>query len=121
VTANDGSDPDTGPNDLLNFPVLTSATAGASTTQVAGGLNSIPGGTFTIQLFSSATCDPSSYGEGEVFEGGTTVTTGPGGDAAFSVTIGRSLLGRYVTATTPTALGEGGATSEFSACVPAVP
>jgi parallel beta-helix repeat protein len=117
VTPNDSADLDAGPNDLLNFPVLTSATAAGSTT-VTGTLNSVPGAAFVIQLFSSASCDPSGYGEGEVFEGWTTVTTGPGGDAGFTVTIGRSLFGRSVTATTSTSLAAGGATSEFSACIP---
>ena len=121
VTPNDATDPDTGPNDLLNFPVLTSAVANGTTTVVGGTLNSIPGADFTIQIFSSVSCDPSTYGEGEVFEGWTTVTTGSGGDGTFSATIGRNLLGRHITTTTSTSLSTGGMTSEFSACRMAVP
>jgi parallel beta-helix repeat protein len=121
VTPNDSTDPDTGPNDLLNFPDITSVVANATTTVVSGMLNSVPGVTFTIQVFSSVACDPSLYGEGEVFEGWTTVTTGTGGTGNFSATIGKNLIGRYVTATTSTGLSAGGMTSEFSACRQVVP
>ena len=41
INANDLDDPDTGSNALQNFPVLSSATCGASTT-VVGSLNSRP-------------------------------------------------------------------------------
>jgi len=116
MTPNDATDPDTGPNDLLNFPDINSVVATATTTVVSGMLNSVPGVTLTIQIFSSAACDPSSYGEGEVFEGWTTVTTGTGGTGNFSATIGKNLSGRYITATTSTELSEGGMTSEFSRC-----
>ena len=49
VTANDAKDPDTGPNGLQNFPVLTSA----SETRIEDRLNSRPGRNFTIQFFSN--------------------------------------------------------------------
>jgi parallel beta-helix repeat protein len=117
VTANDPQDTDTGPNDLLNFPVLTSAVGSTTGTTVEGTLSSIPGATFAIQVFSNASCDPSGYGEGEVFEGMTTVTTdSPGGNGSFTVTLPGDLTGRFVTATTSTSLTTGGMTSEFSAC-----
>ena len=117
VTANDAGDVDSGANDLLNFPVLTSAVGGTASTAVAGTLNSIPGATFTIQFFSSASCDASGHGEGEVLEGATTVvTSSPSGSGSFTVALPRSLTGRFVTATTSTSLTAGGMTSEFSAC-----
>ena len=36
VTANDADDADSGPNTLLNFPLIRSVTAGAGTTHIVG-------------------------------------------------------------------------------------
>ena len=63
VTPNDAGDGDTGANDLQNFPVLTGAVSTGSTTGIAGTLDSRPNITYTVELFSGATCDASGYGE----------------------------------------------------------
>lgn len=66
VTTNDDKDADTGPNTLQNFPVLTSA----STTRIEGRLNSRPGRTFTVQLFSNPAPNfPTGFGKGKTFLG----------------------------------------------------
>ncbi|HEX8999786.1 MAG TPA: putative Ig domain-containing protein, partial [Blastocatellia bacterium] len=65
VTANDGQDGDTGPNELQNFPMLTLATHAL----VTGTLNSKPNTSYLIQVFVHAGCDASGNGEGSVFLG----------------------------------------------------
>ena len=107
VTLNDRKDPDAGSNKLQNFPVITSAT----TTKVAGKLNSRPGKRFTIQLFSNPQPNfPTGFGEGETFLGQKRVTTNRKGKATFSFTTTLS-ANQVVTATATDASGN---TSEFS-------
>ena len=117
VTANDTDDPDTGPNNLQNFPRIGSATRAASNLTVSGTLNSTPSQSFTIQCFLAAS-DPSGHGEGRSLLAQTTATTNAGGDASFTCagTVGFLAPGQTVTATaTNTATGD---TSEFSQNVP---
>ena len=107
-TANDPMDPDTGPNNLQNFPVLTSAKTG-STTTIRGTLNSTPNTTFNVQLFSN----PSGTDEGKKLIGQKSVTTDGSGDASFSYSPQSKVeLGQNITAT---ATSPGGDSSEFSA------
>lgn len=110
--ANDPGDADTGPNDLQNFPVLTSATTSTSSTTLRGALNSTPSKTFQIQFFSN----PAGTDEGETLIGETSVTTNANGDASFEfVTSNPTAVGQNITATaTGSATGN---TSEFSAPV----
>jgi hypothetical protein len=122
-TLNDlGSPPDQdlGANDLQNFPDLTSATGFLSITRVTGTLSSTPGTTFTIQVFASAACDSSTYGEGATFLGSFPVTTNGSGTATFTnqtlPTGGTGNQSISATATDPN-----GNTSEFEQCVMAVP
>ncbi|MCA9193868.1 MAG: hypothetical protein KDB03_18985 [Planctomycetales bacterium] len=99
VTPNDFGDSDAGPNNLQNYPVLTS-TIGGSTTQVAGTLNSLPNTSFLIDFYANTVVDPSGYGEGERWLGVTMVTTDANGDAAFSVTLAAATSpGEYITST----------------------
>jgi CSLREA domain-containing protein len=103
----DSKDPDTGPNNLQNFPVITSpvTTTGTATT-IKGTLNSRPRKTFTIQFFSN----PAGADEGKTYLGQVNVKTNKKGNASFNV------LGPAVTAgdeITTTATGADG-TSEFS-------
>ena len=92
--------------------VITSAT----TTAVAGTLNSTANTTFSIEFFRNGSCDPSGFGEGETLLSTFEVTTNGAGDAPFALTVGLS-AGQFVTAT---ATDPAGNTSEFSACI-AVP
>src|SRR5205085_7129172 len=86
VTANDTGDPDTGPNNLQNFPVLTSAVRSSATgiTTVTGSLNGTPSHEFTIQLFL-ADGDSSHHGRGVQLVGGRTTTTNSEGDRASAI------------------------------------
>jgi hypothetical protein len=122
VTANDSCDGDTGPNDLQNLPVLTSAFSSAATTTITGTLNSTTGHTFRIEFFVNSECDPSGFGEGQIPLGSTEVfDSGKDCNVGFTFTVGRGLpAGQFVT-TTATDVTLGAAnfndTSEFSQCL----
>src|SRR5882724_5662857 len=60
-TLNDTGDADTGPNNLQNFPVLTSAILGSGTV-VQGTLNSQSGETYRVEFFASPIADVSGFG-----------------------------------------------------------
>jgi CSLREA domain-containing protein len=107
-TSNDPGDADTGPNNLQNFPVLSSAKTKKGTTTIKGKLNSTPNKTFTIQFFS----DLSGQDEGKKFIGSKSVATDSNGNASFTFVPTRAVpAGQNVTAT---ATHPGGSTSEFS-------
>jgi hypothetical protein len=120
VTANDPQDPDTGPNNLQNFPVITSVTPGAGSVTIQGTLNSLPSTSFEILFFNSPACDPSGNGEGQTFLGTQGVTTDASGNAAFNVVLPVSVPGgSVITATGLFIVGGKGflaESSEFSAC-----
>src|SRR5437763_2162958 len=100
VTPNDPQDPDDGANNLQNFPVLQTATAGGGTTTVKGTLNSTPHTTFRVEFFASPPADPSGYGEGARFLGAVAATTNATGNASFPARLPVSVpVGQVVTAT----------------------
>jgi len=113
-TPNDPMDADDGANGLQNTPVLLAAQCVAGGLQVAGTLASEPSRAYTIEVFATPTCDPSGFGQGEVFLGSTPVTTDAQGSAAFLVGLPPVPAGWVVSATATSE--PGGATSEFSAC-----
>lgn len=114
VTPNDDDDPDTGANNLQNFPVLTTASVDGNTT-IEGVLNSTASTQFTVQFFANTACDPSGFGEGRTYLATDTTTTDGAGDAAISVTVAGDLTGQFITAT---ATDPDDNTSEFSNCIP---
>ena len=120
VDANDADDPDSGANDLQNFPVLTGATSSpAQGTRIRGTVDTAHANrAFRIEFFSNAACD-GTHGEGGNYLGFGTVTTEAAGDGDFSVTVPTAFgNGDAITATaTDTVLGQ---TSEFSACITGV-
>ena len=99
VTVNDTLDPDSGPNGLQNYPVITSAHS--STRNITGSLNSTPGQNFVIEFFASVGCDPSHHGEGEIYLGSTNVATNATtGNASFNIVVPASfVIGSDITAT----------------------
>jgi uncharacterized repeat protein (TIGR01451 family)/CSLREA domain-containing protein len=115
VTGNDPGDPDSGPNNLQNSPIITSASSVTTTSSnIQGTLNSAPSTTFTIEFFSNNSCDPLGSGEGQELLGSTSATTNPSGNASFNVTLPASPSeGPFITAT---ATDPAGNTSEFSQC-----
>ena len=65
VTPNDAGDIDSGPNNLQNFPVITSASTGGGNATLSGTLNSAANTTYRIEFFANATCDAAGNGEGQ--------------------------------------------------------
>ncbi len=117
VTANDAGDGDTGDNDLLNYPVITSATEAGGTVTVTFDLD-VPAGTYRVEFFDNTAADGSGYGEGETFLSAATVSAGTGLTHNFP-----GAEGDILTATTTEDLGGGsyGSTSEFSGAFTVTP
>lgn len=73
VTLNDNTDADTGPNGLLNYPVVTSAVIANGELSIAGYAR--PGSAVELYI---AQADPSGFGEGQTYL--TVLTEGAGTD-----------------------------------------
>jgi trimeric autotransporter adhesin len=111
VTPNDGLDPDSGPNTLQNFPVITRAERTGETTTVEGDLTSVPNEPFILEFFQAS----GKSRQGKVYLGGSSASTGPNGELPFSLEFAKPKKDKFVTATaTRIAAGDLGATSEFS-------
>ena len=106
------ADSDDGANRLQNFPVLSRVENG---TQVEVSLLSTPGQSFTIDLYSNDSCDPSGNGEGQQHLGTLQITTNAQG--IFDCGVGACLFpvpaDKDITAT---ATDPDNNTSEFSFC-----
>jgi hypothetical protein len=117
VNLNDPGDVDPGPNNLQNFPVLTSAASSATTTTINGTLNSEASKTYRLEFFANVTCD-GTHGEGQTFLDATSATTDGAGNATFNASLPVAVpVGQVVTAT---ATDPNNNTSEFSACTTVV-
>ena len=117
-TNNDGSDADQGPNDLQNFPTLTSANSSDGSLTIFGTLSSTPFEVFTIDFYSSTAVDDNGFGQGEVYLGSIQVTTSATGAAGISKVFTALVpAGNVITAT---ATNDNGSTSEFSSAVTVV-
>ena len=86
VTPNQNCGGRSGPNHLLNYPVVTSAASNGSSTTISGSLNSTPSSTFTIEFFYNNSCDASGYGQGRYYLGSRMVTTNNSCITNFTVT-----------------------------------
>jgi hypothetical protein len=110
ATANDTGDPDSGPNDLQNKPVITSAKTVGGTTTIQAKLNSTPSDPFVVEFFSN----PSGENEGKKFIGNKAVSTNSNGNVTFSFVPSQAVpAGQRVTATATNSVEAN--TSEFSA------
>lgn len=111
VTPNDANDFDSGPNALVNFPILEAVSSGGGTF-VSGTLDTLANRTFRVEFFVDPAPDPSAHGEGKTFLGALTVFTDASGEASFeSLFAGAAGVGSAVSAT---ATDQFGNTSEFS-------
>jgi hypothetical protein len=79
-TANDPGDADTGPNNLQNFPVLTSARTGTEGTTIKGKLNGEANTPYIVQFFSN----PRGANEGQRLIGQKVVGTDLSGNVSFT-------------------------------------
>jgi hypothetical protein len=102
--ANDDLDADGGPNEMQNYPTLTSAVVDMEGTTIAGSLNSVPSAVFTIDVYSAGD-------GGQQYLGALIVVTDTNGNSSFSATLPAAATGRSIIAT---ATDEQGNTSEFS-------
>ncbi len=116
---NDPGDPDTGANQLQNWPRLTAVSTTATSTAVQGFLQSLPSTSFTLQVFGGGDCDPTGYGEAEVLIGTETVVTDATGGAIFNLVFPEVVPGAL--AFTATVTDPDGNTSEVGPCVSDVP
>ncbi|TET45145.1 T9SS type A sorting domain-containing protein [candidate division TA06 bacterium] len=115
VTTNDPGDLDMGPNQELNFPVITAAfyNPSSGTASVAGAIDIDTNPAQAIVEVFLADPDPTSYGEGRVYLGSAT----PDGAGNWNAVVTGVSAGEWLTATTTDVNGN---TSEFSATIAVV-
>ena len=109
VTGNDYQDPDLGPNNFQNTPVLTSIET-ATGLNVHGTLNSTPNTKFRLEFFANCKLNAEKMTGGQTFMGAIDVVTSDYGDAIFS----RRFVTPQCRMITATATDPNGNTSEFS-------
>jgi len=97
LTFNDPADPDSGPNQELNYPVIDSALYNVVQTTVYGTIDIDTDPTQAIVEVFKVKLDPSNYGEGEIFLGSTNPVNAAGD---WSVVVSGINIGDSVTATT---------------------
>lgn len=114
VTANDNCDVDNGPNNLQNYPVITSVFGDGGSTTIVGSLNSAPSTTVRVEFFDNPQCDSAGNGEGLTFIGESDISTDANCNATINVTLPVSLQSGH--AVTATATDFANNTSEFSRC-----
>lgn len=126
VTPNDVTDTDTGPNDLQNFPLITSAKANAGGgIDIAFTLNSSPNGLFRVTAYANPVCHASGHGEGR-YDSGTqaAVVTDASGSGVGTLTVPAPLPTGWGVGQVVALLARDNAThdtSEFSACATVTP
>ncbi len=121
VTANDSGDGDSGPNNLLNFPAITSVSVTSANQLIYGFTFDGPadGNGYRIEFFANSAADSSGFGEGETFLGHVDIVHN-GGSQSYTGAIASLApisVGSIIsaTATRKTAGGAWDITSEFSA------
>ncbi len=125
-TPNDVGDTDTGTNNYINTPVITSAQYDNSKLRLQYDLDAAdsPSNTYRVEFFGNTTTGTGGYGEGQTYLGSAEVSPGNGNTALLTVPGGYDLSGKYITATTTaiddTKISGFGSTSEFSLAVATV-
>src|SRR5262249_48282859 len=101
-----------GPNNLQNYPILTSASSVAGVTTITGSLNSRPSSPFSLDFYTNTECDPAGHGQGQVLRVTIPISTDSNCTAPFQVTLAGTPHSVSATAT-----DANGNTSEFSTCL----
>ncbi len=125
VTTNDSGDGDSGPNDLLNFPVIDAIIAdGTSSVEYAVTLD-VPDNSpdnYRIEFFKNTALE--TYGEGEIYLGSVDVSHNGGSQSYAGVFLANTAvsIGDYISATTTREASDSSydITSEFSQTVEAI-
>jgi len=114
---NDELDEDDGPNELQNYPILSSVTTGA-TTHIQGVLHSSPSTEFQLDFYANPPCIryPADFVEGKTYLGSTQVQTDGFGASLFSVSLATPTEAGARIAMTAT--DPDGSTSELSKRLP---
>jgi CSLREA domain-containing protein len=117
ITANDPGDGDSGPNNLQNFPVITSASHSLGSTTITGTINTTPNTAIRVELFANSACDAGGYGEGQTYLTTLVMMTDGSGNAPINAPGLTAPIGQFITATATDSTNN---TSEFSQCVQVV-
>ena len=125
-TANDVGDPDTGPNNLINFPVLKSAQQIGNQLTITYDLDAADAidGTYRVEFFANSERSIFGAGPGESYLGADAFAT-PGTNRSITLTVSGDITRKALSATTTVVgatEGDGldgdptgyGSTSEFS-------
>ena len=102
--ANDTGDPDTGPNNRQNSPILYGIIPNDGNSLIMGRFNSAESAPYALDFFASTRCDPTGFGEGQTYLGSVSTTTSISGNGAFTATVPSVLDGHFVSATLTDAL-----------------
>ena len=123
VTANDTNDPDSGPNNLQNYAVLTSAGLSSDVGSIGFNLYVEDDNRYTVDFYASNSCDGSGNGGGKEWLGFARVVPTTFGARSFVVNTFKGTLnqydqpsGTYIAATVTL----DGSTSEFSPCIQSI-
>ncbi len=111
VNPNDAGDPDTGFDNLQNFPVITDASWDGTNLTVKGTLNTNASTSgLAVEVFANSAADASGYGQGKVWLGTASgIATDASGNAAWQLIVPGKW--RFLSATAVSATGN---TSEFA-------
>ena len=100
---------------MQNAPVITTVKSTNKGTVIQGVLLSSINTTFRLEFFNNNACDPSGYGEGQIYLGFAVVKTNTMGHVNFRIILPTDLpAGNMITAT---ATDSANNTSEFSTCM----
>jgi titin len=115
VTPNDVGDLDNRSNLGQNYPELTTTEPiDSSSALIAGILHSQANRSYGLHSYANQYCDPSVYGEGQIYIGVSSITTDANGDGSFDINLAAEISqGYFITAT---ATDPNGNTSEISHC-----
>jgi CSLREA domain-containing protein len=116
VDAQDPTQPDAGPDNVQNSPVLSSASVSGSTLTVNGSLHGVASTNYVVEVYADEQLNPFAAGEGETLLGRLNLSTDASGNASFSAQFAApGSTYKYVSSTATTVPASGyGVTSEFS-------